>query len=77
MRTHSTTKCREKNLEKTIKEARLKAKKEANKKDEGIEAVCDEDLTAIEAEFSKNCSTASSGAIGGVSQGGSQMMGGG
>lgn len=43
--------CREKNLEKTIKEARLKAKKEANKKDEGGEAACDEDLHAIESEF--------------------------
>lgn len=43
--------CREKNLEKTIKEARLKAKKEATKKDNGFENACDEDLDKLEADF--------------------------
>jgi hypothetical protein len=69
--------CREKNLEKTIKEARLKAKKEANKKDEGIEALCDEDLTAIEAEFQKGSGTSVLGMPAAATHGGSHMMGGG
>lgn len=43
--------CREKNLEKTIKEARLKAKKEANRKDDRLELACDEDLNKLEEEF--------------------------
>ena len=51
-RTDMSASChREKNLEKTIKEARLKAKKEAGKKDDGIENACDEDLNALEADF--------------------------
>ena len=45
--------CREKNLEKTNKEARLKAKKEANRKDGAAEAgaACEEDLDRLEADF--------------------------
>ena len=43
--------CREKNLEKTIKEARLKARKEATKKDDAMDAACDEDLSAVESDF--------------------------
>lgn len=42
---------REKNLEKTLKEARLKAKKEANRKDDRLELTCDEDLSKLEDEF--------------------------
>lgn len=45
--------CREKNLEKTIKEARLKAKKEANRKDGAADAgaACEEDLDQLEEGF--------------------------
>lgn len=45
--------CREKNLEKTIKEARLKAKKEANRKEGAAEAgtACEEDLDCLENDF--------------------------
>jgi adenine-specific DNA methylase len=43
--------CREKNLEKTIKEARLKAKKEAGKKEDSVEIACDEDLGVVESAF--------------------------
>lgn len=45
--------CREKNLEKTIKEARLKAKKEANRKEGTADAgtACEEDLDNLENEF--------------------------
>jgi dynein intermediate chain 2, axonemal len=46
-----TAACREKNLEKTLKEARLKAKKEANRKDDRLELTCDEDLSRLEEEF--------------------------
>lgn len=44
---------REKNLEKTIKEARLKAKKEANRKDGAADAgaACEEDLDQLEEGF--------------------------
>jgi hypothetical protein len=45
---------REKNLEKTLKETRLKAKKEANKRDGESAAACDEDLDALEADFYKS-----------------------
>jgi hypothetical protein len=43
--------CREKNLEKTIKEARLKARKETNRKEERLDLACDEDLNKLEEEF--------------------------
>lgn len=55
--------CREKNLEKTIKEARLKARKEAGKKEDGADAACDEDLQAVENDF--HSSTRSAQAAGG------------
>lgn len=42
---------REKNLEKAIKEAKVKARKEANRKDELPDNVSAQDLEALEAEF--------------------------
>uniref|UniRef100_A0A7S3R946 Uncharacterized protein n=1 Tax=Dunaliella tertiolecta TaxID=3047 RepID=A0A7S3R946_DUNTE len=42
---------REKNLEKAMKEARIKAKKEATRKDEVADSVTEEQLRALESEF--------------------------
>ncbi len=44
---------REKNLEKAIKEAKVKARKEAARKDEVQDSVTSEQLTALEEEFFK------------------------
>lgn len=55
--------CREKNLEKTIKEARLRAKKEANRKDERLDLACDEDLNKLEEEFYSTTGTQRSAAL--------------
>ena len=42
---------REKNLEKAIKEAKIKARKEAAKKDDVVDNVTNEDLKRLEEEF--------------------------
>ncbi len=44
---------REKNLEKAIKEAKVKARKEAARKDEVQDNITQEQLTALEEEFMK------------------------
>jgi hypothetical protein len=54
--------CSEKNLEKTLKEARLRARKEAGKGKDGDSAgACDEDLGALEDEFAAKTAGAPGG----------------